>query len=138
MHDANSYSLHPIGFIRSDLKLVREAPRQGFEGAPNAVLEICERYVEALEQIEVGSEILVITWLHQAQRDVLKVYPRDDPSNPLTGVFLTRSSDRPNPIGLHRVKVLEISSNRFTVGPIEAIDGTPVIDIKPVIHPSDR
>jgi len=138
MRDANSYSLHPIGFIRSDLKRLSEAPRQGFEGAPNAVLEICEQYVEALDQIQIGDEILVMTWLHKARRDVLKVHPRDDPSNPLTGVFLTRSSDRPNPIGLHRVKVWEISLGRLTIGPVEAIDGTPVIDIKPVIHPSDR
>ena len=138
MRDANSYSLHPIGFIRSDLKRLSEAPRQGFEGAPNAVLEICEQYVEALDQIQIGDEILIMTWLHQARRDVLKVHPRDDPSNPLTGVFLMRSSDRPNPIGLHRVEVLEVASDRLTIGPIEAIDGTPVIDIKPVIHPSDR
>ena len=138
MRDTNSYSLHPIGFIRSALKLLSEAPRQGFEGAPNAVLEICEQYLDALDQIQIGDEILVMTWLHQARRDVLKVHPRGDPSNPLTGVFLTRSSDRPNPIGLHRVKVLKISPGRLTIGPIEAIDGTPVIDIKPVIHASDR
>jgi tRNA-Thr(GGU) m(6)t(6)A37 methyltransferase TsaA len=138
MPNNNSYSLHAIGFIRSDLKRLSEAPRQGFEGAPNAVLEICDEYVDALDQIQIGDEILVMTWLHQARRDVLKVHPRDDPSNPLTGVFLTRSSDRPNPIGLHRVKVWEISPGRLTIGPIEAIDGTPVIDIKPVIHASDR
>ena len=138
MRDPNSYSLHPIGFIRSDLKRLSEAPRQGLEGAPNAVLEICEQYVDALDQIQIGDEILVMTWLHKARRDVLKVHPRDDPSNPLTGVFLTRSSDRPNPIGLHRVKVWEISLGRLTIDPVGAIDGTPVIDIKPVIHPSDR
>jgi len=128
-----SYSLHPIGVIRSILKNRSEAPRQGSEGAPNAVLEIQPAYLEGLSRIEVGSEIIVITWLHRARRQVLKVHPRNNPSSPLTGVFLTRSPDRPNPLGLHRVKVLEIAANRLTIGPIEAIDGTPVIDIKAAI-----
>ena len=128
-----SYSLHPIGVIRSILKNRSEAPRQGSEGAPNAVLEIQPAYLEGLSRIEVGSEIIVITWLHRARRQVLKVHPRNNPSIPLTGVFLTRSPDRPNPLGLHRVKVLEIAANRLTIGPIEAIDGTPVIDIKAAI-----
>jgi len=84
----------------------------------------------------VGNEIIVITWLHKAQRDVLKVHPRDDESKPLAGVFATRSPDRPNPLGLHRVKIFEIDGARLKVGPIEAIDGTPVVDIKPTLPQS--
>jgi tRNA-Thr(GGU) m(6)t(6)A37 methyltransferase TsaA len=131
------YSVHPIGFIRSDIKSRTDAPRQGLEGAPNAFLEMLPACVEGLERMQVRDEIIVITWLHGAQRDVLKVHPRGEPANPLTGVFSTRSPDRPNPLGLHRVKVLEIASGRLYVGPIEAIDGTPVIDIKPVIESND-
>lgn len=103
------------------------------EGAPNAVLEIDPAYIEGLHRMRAGDEIIVITWLHQASREVLQVHPRGNPSNPLTGVFSTRSPDRPNPLGLHRVKVLEITLGRLHIGPIEAIDGTPVIDIKPVV-----
>ena len=130
------YSLSPIGFIHSPLKEPGEAPMQGYEGAPDAWLEIHSAVAEALEGIAVGHEIIIITWLHKAQRDTLKVHPRDDETNPLTGVFATRSSDRPNPLGLHRVKVLSIAGTRLKVGPIEAIDGTPVVDIKPVLFQS--
>jgi tRNA-Thr(GGU) m(6)t(6)A37 methyltransferase TsaA len=87
--------------------------------------------------MQAGDEIIVITWLHRARRDVLKVHPRGNPDNPLTGVFLTRSPDRPNPLGLHRTKVLEMHPDRLYIGPIEAIDGTPVIDIKSVVESSD-
>lgn len=125
--------LRPIGVIRSELKERSAAPRQGPEGAPDAWLQVHEWASEGLRCLAVGNEIIVITWLHQADRDVLQVHPRDDPRNPLTGVFATRSPDRPNPLGLHTVTVHEIEGNRLRVGPIEAIDGTPVVDIKPVI-----
>jgi len=133
MTKPDSYQIQPIGFIRSSLKNRSEAPRQGAEGAPNAFLDIFPEYSDGLDRVAVGDEIIVITWLHRARREVLKVHPRGVGSNPLTGVFLTRSPDRPNPLGLHRVKVLEIDQGRLTIGPIEAIDGTPVIDIKAVI-----
>ncbi|HZS96745.1 MAG TPA: tRNA (N6-threonylcarbamoyladenosine(37)-N6)-methyltransferase TrmO [Terriglobales bacterium] len=123
--------LRPVGVIRSILKTRRSAPKQGSEGAPDAWLEIEAFAVEALYGIQPGDELIVMTWFHQSQRDVLKVHPRSDPNNALTGVFATRSPDRPNPIGLHPVTVRKIVGNRLRVGPIEAIDGTPVIDIKP-------
>jgi tRNA-Thr(GGU) m(6)t(6)A37 methyltransferase TsaA len=130
------YSLSAIGFLQSPLKQLGEAPRQGSEGAPDAWFEVNASVAEGLEGIEVGDEIIVITWLHQAQRDILKVHPRGDETVPLAGVFATRSPDRPNPLGLHRVKVLSIAGERLQVGPIEAIDGTPVVDIKPVLPQS--
>ena len=125
--------LRPIGVIRSILKTRRDAPKQGSEGAPDAWLEVSPFAVEGLHRLVAGSEIIVVTWLHRARRDVLKVYPRSDRRNPLTGVFATRSPDRPNPIGLHRVTVRKIARNRLRIGPIEVIDGTPVVDIKPVL-----
>jgi len=125
--------LRPVGTIRSTLKKRSEAPKQGSEGAPDAWLEIVPSLADAIDGLEVGDEILVITWFHQAQRDVLKVHPRSDPRNRLTGVFATRSPDRPNPLGLHPVEVRAIDGNRLRIGPIEAIDGTPVVDIKPVL-----
>jgi tRNA-Thr(GGU) m(6)t(6)A37 methyltransferase TsaA len=109
------------------------APKQGSEGAPDAWLEIHPFAAEGLEGLATGDEIIVITWFHRARRDVLKVYPRSDRRNPLTGVFATRSPDRPNPLGLHRVMVRRVVRNRLRIGPIEAIDGTPVVDIKPVL-----
>jgi tRNA-Thr(GGU) m(6)t(6)A37 methyltransferase TsaA len=127
------YSIEPIGVIRSEIKSREDAPLFYTEGAPNAVLEISPAYIDALHRMRAGDEIIVITWLHQANREVLQVHPRGNPSNPLTGVFSTRSPDRPNPLGLHRVKVLEIKPGRLHIGPIETIDGTPVIDIKPVV-----
>ena len=130
------YTIKPIGFIRSDLVRREAAPHQGFEGAPDAWLEMNSAVVEGLEGITVGDEIILITWLHQADRDLLKVHPRRDRNRPLTGVFATRSPDRPNPIGLHRVTVLEIAGNRLKVRPLEAINGTPIVDIKPVLPQS--
>jgi tRNA-Thr(GGU) m(6)t(6)A37 methyltransferase TsaA len=130
------YSLYPIGFIHSPLKYREDAPRQGSEGAPDAWLEVNPTVAEGLDGIEAGDKIIVITWFHQAQRDILKLHPRGDETIPLTGVFATRSPDRPNPLGLHRVTVLEIDGNSLKVGPIEAIDGTPVVDIKPVLPQS--
>jgi tRNA-Thr(GGU) m(6)t(6)A37 methyltransferase TsaA len=124
-------TLRAIGVIRSTLVSRAEAPRQGREGAPDAWLDIRPSLAEGLDGISVGDEILVVTWLHQARREVLKVRPRDDMRRPLTGVFATRSPDRPNPLGLHPVTVKAIAGTRLRIGPIEAIDGTPVVDLKP-------
>ena len=131
------YRLHPVGYIRSTLRALDEAPRQGAEGAPDAWLEIEPAFARALHGIEAGENLIVITWLHRANREILEVHPRDDPRNPITGVFATRSQDRPNPLGLHRVAVREIVGTRMRIGPIEAIDGTPVVDIKAVPERGD-
>jgi tRNA-Thr(GGU) m(6)t(6)A37 methyltransferase TsaA len=125
--------LRPVGVIRSALKARGDAPRQGREGAPDAWLEVRRWAAEALHGLAVGDEIIVITWFHRARRDVLQVHPRSEVRNPLTGVFATRSPDRPNPLGLHPVVVRSIEGTRLRIGPIEAIDGTPVVDIKPVL-----
>lgn len=130
------YTLSPLGFLHSPLTKRKEAPNQGLQGAPNAWFEVNEAVALGLEGLAVGDEIFLLTWLHQADRTVLKVHPQSDERNPLTGVFATRSPDRPNPIGLHRVTVLAIDGRRLQVGPLEAIDGTPVVDIKPVLHQS--
>ena len=130
----NNYELKPIGVIRSPLKDVRDAPLFYTEGAPDARLQLSPGYRDGLDRMKVGDEIIVITWLHLGQRDVLKVHPRGDASRPLTGVFSTRSPDRPNPLGLHRAKVLAIHADGLSIGPIEVIDGTPVVDIKPVVE----
>jgi tRNA-Thr(GGU) m(6)t(6)A37 methyltransferase TsaA len=126
-------SLRPVGVIRSILTARSEAPKQGNEGAPDAWLEVHPWATEGLLGIEAGHNLIVITWLHQGRRDVFRVHPRSNPNNPLMGVFATRSPDRPNPLGLHPVVVREIDGNRLRIGPMEAIDGTPVVDIKPVI-----
>jgi tRNA-Thr(GGU) m(6)t(6)A37 methyltransferase TsaA len=131
-----TFELQPIGVIRSTLTNRKNAPRQGSEGAPEAWLEVYPFAAPALERLAKGDEIIVLTWLHESKRDVLKVHPRGHPHNPLTGVFATRSPDRPNPIGLHPVTVLAIEKDRLRIGPIEAINGTPVIDIKPARCPS--
>jgi tRNA-Thr(GGU) m(6)t(6)A37 methyltransferase TsaA len=125
--------VRPIGVIRSSLKTRGEAPKLGSEGAPDAWLEVSPFAAEGLDGLAVGNDIIVVTWLHRARRNVLKVHPRSDRRRPLTGVFATRSPDRPNPLGLHRVTVRIVVQNRLRIGPIEAIDGTPVIDIKPVL-----
>ena len=132
----NDYVLYPLGFLQSPLKEPGGAPKQGREGAPDAWLEVNASVAEGLETVAVGDEIIVITWLHKAQRDILKTHPRNDETMPLAGVFATRSPDRPNPLGLHRVRVLAIDGRRLQVGPLEAIDGTPVVDIKPVLYQS--
>jgi tRNA-Thr(GGU) m(6)t(6)A37 methyltransferase TsaA len=129
----DNFTLEPIGLIRSTLTQLEDAPRQGDEGAPEAWLELKPKGALGLVGLAVGDELIVLTWLHRAQRDVLQVHPRDDLNRPLTGVFATRSSDRPNPIGLHRVTVLEIGANQLRVAPLEAIDGTPILDLKPVL-----
>ena len=129
----NDFRLRPIGVIKSELTLRSDAPKQGVEGAPDAWLEMDAWTADGLHRLAVGDEIVLITWLHQAHRDVLQVRPRSDPRNPLTGVFATRSPDRPNPLGLHPVVIRAIDGTRLRIGPIEAIDGTPVVDIKPVL-----
>jgi len=131
--DAENAQLRPIGVIRSTIKSRSEAPKQGTEGAPDVWLEVHPFAAEAMDGLSVGDEIIVVTWLHRANRDVMKVHPRSDPRRQLTGVFATRSPDRPNPLGLHPVTVRRIVKNRLRIGPIEAIDGTPVVDIKPVL-----
>jgi len=132
-----TYSLHPVGFVRSQLTARKDAPKQGSQGAPAAWVEIDPTYVAALDGIAAGQEVILLSWLHQGRRDVLQVHPRGDPRNPLKGVFATRSPDRPNPIGLHRVRILEIvGSVRLRVAPLEAVDGTPVLDVKPVLPDS--
>src|SRR5262245_12831720 len=123
-------TVRPVGMIRSTLKDRSGAPRQGREGAPDAWLEIRPAFADALEGIAKGDAIIVVTWLHRARRDVLQVHPRGDLRRPLAGVFATRSPDRPNPLGLHPVTVKAIEGRRLLIGPIEAIDGTPVVDIK--------
>lgn len=131
------YTIKPIGVVRSNLVTREAAPHQGYEGAPDAWIELDPKLVEGLEGITVGDEIVLITWLHKAHRDILKLHPRRGKNMPLTGVFATRSPNRPNPLGLHRVKVLDITGNRLKVGPLEAIDGTPIVDIKP-LRPQDN
>ena len=133
-----SFKISPIGYVRSTLKERSGAPRQSWEDAPHAQLEILSAFVDGLDGIESGQEIWILTWLHEGQRSTLTVRPRQDPRNPLTGVFATRSPDRPNPIGLHRAKILSIVDVRWVqVGGLEAIDGTPIVDIKPVLERKD-
>jgi len=129
------YVVKPIGRVESPLLDRDAAPRQGDEGAPDAWLVLDPGVREGIRDLTAGSEIIVLTWLDRADRDVLVVHPRGDRSNPLRGVFSTRSPDRPNPIGLHRVQVLAIDGTRVRVRNLEALDATPVVDIKPVLEP---
>ena len=126
--------LIPIGRVESTLKLREDAPKQGDEGAPDAWLVFTDAVAEGLDGIAAGDELLVLTWLDQAERDVLKVIPRGDRSRGVQGVFNTRSPDRPNPIGLHRVTVLELADDRLHVRNLEALDGTPIVDVKPLLR----
>lgn len=129
------YTFTPIGAVHSPLQRPEEAPAQGAEGAPEAWLEIYSPFREGLEGLEAGQWVDVLTWLHLAERDILKVHPRGDPSRPLKGVFATRSPHRPNPIGLHRVEVREIRPDGWVrVGALEAVEGTPILDIKPALQ----
>ena len=127
------FEVRAIGVVRSSLTTLEQAPRQGDEGAPGASIELDADVWAGLEGIRVGQELILITWFHRARRDVLTLHARDDASRPLSGVFATRSPDRPNPIGIHRVRVLTLGPGRLEVEPLEAIDGTPIIDIKPVL-----
>jgi tRNA-Thr(GGU) m(6)t(6)A37 methyltransferase TsaA len=129
--DKPSFLLRPIGIVESPLTDRESAPKQGYEGSPDAWLVFDPSVREALEDLRVGEQVIVLTWLDRAQRDVLKVHPRSDTTIPLHGVFSTRSPDRPNPIGLHLVEILSIEGLRVQVRDLEALDGTPILDIKP-------
>jgi len=128
-----TYEINPIGQVESLLTDRASAPKQGVEGAPEAWLVFDPAMADGISDLAAGDDVFVFTWLHRADRTVLAVHPRDDPSNPLTGVFSTRSADRPNPVGLHRVRVVAVDGLRVRVSDLEAIDGTPIVDVKPVL-----
>lgn len=137
--DSDAYQLRVVGRVRSPLTDPAQAPRQGDEGAPDAVLELDASVQDALVGIRPGDDVVVLTWLHLGDRSTLQTHPRDRRDRPLTGVFATRSQDRPNPIGLHRVRVLDVQGTRLSVSGLEAVDGTPVIDLKYAFgDPADR
>jgi tRNA-Thr(GGU) m(6)t(6)A37 methyltransferase TsaA len=127
------YVVRPVGHVESPIKQPADAPRQGDEGAVDAWIVLAPSVRLAAADLSPGDRVIVLTWLHLADRDVLAVHPRDDRTRPLTGVFSTRSQDRPNPVGLHEVEILAVQSDRLLVRGLEAIDGTPVVDIKPVL-----
>jgi tRNA-Thr(GGU) m(6)t(6)A37 methyltransferase TsaA len=128
-----SYEIVPIGRVESPLTDKAAAPKQGFEGSPEATLVFEQRVLDALDGLAEGDEVILLTWLDRADRDVLRVHPRDDVTNPMQGVFNTRSADRPNPVGLHQITILEIDGARMRVRDLEALDGTPIVDVKPVL-----
>jgi tRNA-Thr(GGU) m(6)t(6)A37 methyltransferase TsaA len=132
------YQIRPIGWVQSPLREVAEAPNQADRGAPSAWLVLAPEIRDGARDIEVGQRLLVLTWLHLARRDELATVPGDDPGGPERGVFSTRSPNRPNPIGLHPVTVLAVEPERLQVDGLEAVDGTPVIDLKPPIRPVER
>jgi len=135
----DSYLLQPIGRVESPLLDREAAPKQGDEGSPDAWLVFTEDIRAALRDLAVGTDVILLTWLDRARRDVLVVHPRGDTARPEQGVFTTRSPDRPNPIGLHRVTILAIDGVRVQVRDLEALDGTPIVDVKPVLgRPEDR
>jgi tRNA-Thr(GGU) m(6)t(6)A37 methyltransferase TsaA len=129
----DEYAVRPVGWVESPLTDPATAPKQGDEGAPDAWLVFHARVAEAMRDLQVGTDVLVLTWFDRAGRDVLTVRPRGDQARPETGVFSTRSPDRPNPIGLHRVTILAIEGRRVRVRNLEALDGTPIVDVKPVL-----
>jgi tRNA-Thr(GGU) m(6)t(6)A37 methyltransferase TsaA len=131
----SGYEIVPIGHVESALLDPASAPRQGHEGAPDAWLVLESRVLPGLEGIAPGDRVIVLTWLDRARRDVLRVHPRDDPGIPERGVFSTRSADRPNPVGLHEVEVLAVAGARVRVRALEAVHGTPIVDLKPVLRP---
>jgi tRNA-Thr(GGU) m(6)t(6)A37 methyltransferase TsaA len=132
--DREQIVLEPIGVVESPLTNPAAAPKQGSEGSPDAWLVLEPRVVEGLDGLRAGDEVILLTWLDRARRDVLRVHPRDDPANPERGVFSTRSADRPNPVGLHRVRIVSVGGGRLRVRDLEALDGTPIVDIKPVLR----
>jgi tRNA-Thr(GGU) m(6)t(6)A37 methyltransferase TsaA len=132
--DGQDFVIRPVGRVESSLARREDAPMQGSEGAPDAWIVFDDNACEAARDLAVGDDVLVLTWLHEADRDIQAVHPRDDRSVPERGVFSTRSPDRPNPIGLHRVEVVDVYGPRIRVRPLEAIDGTPVVDVKPVLR----
>jgi tRNA-Thr(GGU) m(6)t(6)A37 methyltransferase TsaA len=131
--DNQELAVTPIGWVESPLVDPSRAPKQGDEGAPDAWLILDAGFSPGLDGLQTGDEVIVLTWFHRARRDQLSVHPRDNPANPLRGVFATRSADRPNPIGLHRTEILDIQGARIHVRSLEAIDGTPIVDLKPVL-----
>ena len=133
-----SYELHPIGWVESPLTDLESAPKQGDEGSPDSWLVFEPAMRDAMRDLQPGSDVFVFTWLDRASRDVLRVHPRSDPNRAEEGVFTTRSPDRPNPIGMHRVRVLSVDGLRVQVGDLEAIDGTPIVDVKPVLRGSSE
>jgi tRNA-Thr(GGU) m(6)t(6)A37 methyltransferase TsaA len=135
---SGEYQVRPIGRVRSSIINLADAPKQGDEGVHLAELIFAAEFVDGLKDVHVGDAILLLTWLDRAARDVLVVHPRDDLTRPQQGVFSTRSADRPNPIGLHRVVVISIDGSTVTVSDLEALDGTPIIDIKPTLGPVDE
>ena len=138
MPEPTTYTLHPIGVVRSSLRSPADAPNQASEGAPEAVLEIDAAYADALHRVRAGDELIVLTWLHLADRKVLQTHPMGDRTIPLTGVFRTRSPDRPNPIGVHRVTVTALDGpTTLRVDALEAIDGTPIVDLKVAMRARD-
>jgi tRNA-Thr(GGU) m(6)t(6)A37 methyltransferase TsaA len=134
----DSYELRPVGRVESTLADRADAPLQGTEGAPEAWLVFDRALSTCISDLRPGTEILVLTWLHRARRDILRVHPRGNPDNAEEGVFSTRSPDRPNPIGVHRVRIVDIDDNRILVRDLEAIDGTPIVDVKPVLSARER
>ena len=137
MSAPDPYMVRPIGVVRSSLRSSADAPNQAFEGAPEAMLEVDAAYTDALHRVRPGDELIVLTWLHLADRDVLQTHPMGDTTIPLTGVFRTRSPDRPNPIGVHRVTVTALDGpTTLRVGALEAIDGTPIVDLKVAMRES--
>jgi tRNA-Thr(GGU) m(6)t(6)A37 methyltransferase TsaA len=134
MGESDRLNVVPIGKVESPLTDPAAAPKQGHEGAPDAWLVFDPAVLEGLQDIRPGDRVIVLTWLHCARRDVLRVHPRDDIANPKQGVFTTRSADRPNPIGLHEVEILAIEGPRVRVRNLEAVDGTPIVDVKPVLR----
>lgn len=135
---SEQYAIRPVGRVESPLVDPQAAPRQGDEGAPEAWLVFDESMRDALRDLREGEDVLVLTWLDRADRDVLVVHPRGDVTRPATGVFSTRSPHRPNPVGLHRVEIAAIDGTRLRVRNLEALDGTPIVDVKPVLGPADE
>lgn len=132
------FVVHPIGIVRSTLTDRSQCPHQGSEGAPEAWIEVDPKYAAGIDGLEPGTEIVILTWMHLADRSVLRVNPKGDVRNPIAGVFRTRSADRPNPIGLHRATIVALDlPTRFLVKPLEVVDKTPVIDIKCVLNQTD-
>lgn len=134
MPENTPFALRPIATVRSALTDLSAAPKQAHEGAPEAWLVFEPDVLAGLDGLGVGDEVVVLTWLHRAERDVLRVHPRDDAANPMRGVFSTRSPARPNPIGLHELRILQVDGARVRVSALEAVDGTPVLDVKPLLR----
>jgi tRNA-Thr(GGU) m(6)t(6)A37 methyltransferase TsaA len=134
--NSRRYDVVPIGWVQSPLVERAQAPKQGNEGAPPAWLVFEPEMAEGIRDLNVGDQVILLTWLDRARRGELSTRPRDDPANPIVGVFSTRSPDRPNPIGLHRVQIQAVEGLRILVDDLEALDGTPIIDVKPVLDPT--